>query len=79
MWWSEAAAGAHGESWNFRMSRDTFTILCKELRPHLEWKRRIFCNPVGVEVRVAVTIWRFGTNVKFRTISELFVLGRSTV
>ena len=61
------------------MSRDTFTILCDELRPHIERRRTRFRKPVSVEVRVAVTIWRLGTNVEFRTIAELFGLGRSTV
>ena len=61
------------------MSRDTFIILCNELKPHLERRKTKFRNPVSVEVRVAVTIWRLGTNVEFRTIAELFGLGRSTV
>ena len=38
-----------------------------------------FRQPVSVEVRVAVTIWRLATNVKYRTIAQLFGLGRSTV
>ena len=34
---------------------------------------------MSVEKRLAVTIWKVATNVEFRTLSELFGLGRSTV
>ena len=36
-------------------------------------------SPVSAEVRVAVTIWRLGTNVELHMITELFRVGRSTV
>ena len=35
--------------------------------------------PVSVEERLAVTVWRLATNVEYRTIAELFGLGRATV
>ena len=38
-----------------------------------------FRNPVSVEQRVAVTIWRLATNVEPRMISALFGLGQSAV
>ena len=52
---------------------------CDELRPHIERQVTSFREPVSVEARVAVTVWRLATNVEYRTISELFGLGRSTV
>ena len=54
-------------------------FLCDELRPHIERQVTSFREPVSVEARVAVTVWRLATNVEYRTISELFGLGRSTV
>lgn len=75
-------AGVYGEDWwrqNLRMTRDTFEILCTELRSHLERQVTVFREPVCVEVRIAVTIWRLATNVEYRTIAGLFGLGRSTV
>ena len=36
-------------------------------------------EPISVERRVAVTIWRLATNVEYRTLAELFGLGHSTV
>ena len=61
------------------MTHETFDILCGELRPYLERENTHFRRPVSVETRVAVTIWRLATNVEYRTIAQLFGLGRSTV
>ena len=36
-------------------------------------------EPVSVEERVAVTIWKLATNVEYRTLASLFGLGRATV
>lgn len=75
-------AGLYGDGWwreNMRMTRDTFEIVCNELRPYLERQVTRFRQPVSVEARVAITIWRLGTNIEYRTISALFGLGRSTV
>ena len=61
------------------MSREIFMVLCDKLRPHLERQTTRFRETVSVEARVAVTIWKLGTNVEHRTIAALFGLGRSTV
>ena len=61
------------------MSRETFQIVCNELRPHLVRKVTNFRDPISVEARVAVTIWRLATNTEYRTIAALFGIGRSTV
>ena len=34
---------------------------------------------ISVEAQVAVTIWRLATNVEYKTLSELFGIGKSTV
>ena len=61
------------------MSRETFNAICTELRPFLERQVSRFRQPVCVRTRVAVTLWRLATNIEYRTIGELFGLGRSTV
>ena len=38
-WWRGVQAGLYGEGWwreNLRLTKDTFDILCNELRPNLE-------------------------------------------
>ena len=81
-WWRGVLAGLHGDGWwreNLRMTRETFETVCDELRPHLERQTTRFRQPVSVEARIAVTIWRLATNVEYRTIAALFGLGRSTI
>ena len=81
-WWNDVVGGVYGDRWwweNLRMSRETFMVLCDKLRPHLERETTRFREPVSVEARVAVTIWKLGTNVEHRTIAALFGLGHSTV
>ena len=75
-------AGLHIDSWwkeNLRMSKETFKTICDLLRPHIERQTTQLREPVSVEARVAVTVWKLATNVEYRTIAELFGLGRSTV
>ena len=56
----------------------TFNVLCQLLKGKLDHH-----NPIGrtlsVEERIAITLWRLGTNVEYRTISHLFGVGLSTV
>ena len=81
-WWEAVTNGLFGEEWwkeNFRMTQDTFKMLCSYLHPYLVKKTTRSRNPISVEQRVAVTIWRLATNVELRTISTLFGLGQSTV
>ena len=54
-------------------------MVCNELRPHIERLVTKFREPVSVQVRVAVTVWRLATNTEYRTIAALFGLDRSTV
>lgn len=63
---------------NFRVSRETFAYLCSELKPRLQ--RRYFVRkPLSVEQRVAITLWRLGTNNEYRSIGHLFGVGLSSV
>ena len=63
---------------NYRVSRTTYAFLCRELRDHLQ-QQRVARDPLSVEQRVAINLWRLGTNVEYRTISHLFGVGVSTV
>ena len=75
-------SGRFGEVWwkeNVRMSRGTFDIICRELKPHIEKQATYMRQTISVEKRVAVTLWRLATTVEHRTLSELFGLGWSTV
>ena len=63
---------------NFRVSRATFNFLCRELKCFLE-RQHVVREPLSTEQRIAICLWRLGTNVDYRTISHLFGVGVSTV
>ena len=72
------------ESWdadewkrNFRVSKATFQFLCLELAPSLQ-KSSAVKTPLSVEKRVAITLWRLGTNIEYCSLSHLFGVGLST-
>ena len=77
-WWTAAGNGLFGEHWwkeNLRMNRETFNVLCNELRPFIQKQVTTLRQPVSVETRVAVTVRKLATNVEYRTLS----IGVSTV
>ena len=62
----------------FWLNHATFVYLCSKLLPHLQ-KHHCVRDPLSVELRVAVTLWRLGTNAEYRSIGHLFGVGLSTV
>ena len=46
--------------------------LTLKLRPYIEKQSTRMRSPVGVDKRVAVTLWRLATNIEYRTLSQLF-------
>jgi hypothetical protein len=53
--------------------------ICRQVAPYISKHATVMREPVEIERRVAVTIWRLATNIEYRTLGELFGLGRSTV
>ena len=62
---------------NFRISRATFAYLVKELQPFLE-RQEFLRSSIPVDQRVAIALWRLGTNIEYRSISHLFGVGLSS-
>ena len=82
VFWKSAIDGVFGGYWfrdNLCMHKDTFFMICDELKPHLSKKVTRLRRPISVDECVAVTLWRLATNVEYRTIACLFGLGTSTV
>ena len=61
------------------MSYSTFNIICNELCPYIRRNDTNLRFAISVEERVAISIWKLSTNLEYRTLSELFGIGRSTV
>ena len=62
---------------NFRVSKPTFVYLCNELRTSLQRSDTVRAS-VSVEKRVAIALWRLGTNIEYRSLSNLVGVGAST-
>ncbi|XP_071490668.1 uncharacterized protein [Diadema antillarum] len=81
-WWRVVVCQTFTEDdWmaNFRMSKQTFNYLCQKLRPSIQKMDTRLRSAIGVEQRVAITVWRLATNVEYRTIGQLFGVGTATV
>ena len=80
--WEAAKSGILGENWwrdNLRMKKQTFCLLCLELKPFLIKQVTRFRLPIDVDEQVAIMLWRLATNTEYRTIAALFGVGISTV
>ena len=64
---------------NFRMGKDTFMYICNQLGPHLRRQHTVMREPITLEKRIAVAIWRLATNVEYCTIGHLFGISRGSV
>lgn len=80
-WWDRIAKREWGDaSWqaNFRMSIATFDFIVEKLKADLEKQVTRFREPIPVDKRVAIALWRLATGNEFRSISQLFGVGIST-
>ena len=55
-----------------------FHFLYTELCPHFH-RANIVQKPLSVEERLAITLWRLGTNIELSSTAHLFGVGLSTV
>ena len=80
MFFCNVVSGWEDAEWerNFRIGRPTFNFLCLQLTSVLQ-RREVIRKPLSVEEKVAITLWRLGTNIEYRSIAHLFGVGLSTV
>ena len=48
---------------NFRMGEDTFMYICNKLGPHIRRQYTVMRQPIPVEKRIAISLWRLARNV----------------
>ena len=63
---------------NFRVSRVTFMYLHSQLRAALDMVDFLH-RPIPADKRLAIVLWRLGTNIEYQTVSHLFGVGIFTV
>ena len=69
------------EEWreNFRMSRDSFYVLCNQLRPFIEKQTTHLRKPIFVEKQVAVTLYYLSDKGRYRKVANAFGISRALV
>ena len=69
------------EEWreNFRMSRDSFFVLCDLLRPWLTRQTTNMRKPISVEKQLAVLLYFLSDEGRYRKTANAFGIGRTTV
>lgn len=63
---------------NFRMKRSTFLELCEHLRV-LEKADTNLRKAIPLHKRVAIALYALGSSAEYRTIGNMFGVGKSTV
>ncbi|XP_065668041.1 uncharacterized protein LOC136088280 [Hydra vulgaris] len=64
---------------NIRMSKAAFNYLCKEVSPFMPIQGTNFRKSLPLEMKLAVTLYFLSGSADYRTIANLFGLGKSTV
>lgn len=79
-YWERAHPHWSNRMWieHLRMTKETFNFICNELWARLRKKHTRFRRPISVEARVAMALWRLASGIDYRSIGQLFGVGRST-
>jgi len=69
------------EQWlaNFRMSKGTFDLLCEKLKNCLTPSDKTVRSVIDVQKQVAIAFYWLASSAEYRTIGNLFGVGKSTV
>lgn len=80
-WWDTIVPEFTPEqfSQNFRVSRESFEYICFRLKHVLERRNTNFRLCVPVKKRIAIALWKLATGNEYRSVSQLFGVGVSTV
>ena len=61
------------------MTKAIFAVLCDDLRPSFPDKARSVREPLQQNHRVAIAVYWMASSAEYRTIANLFGVGKSTV
>ncbi|XP_016122431.1 putative nuclease HARBI1 [Sinocyclocheilus grahami] len=80
-WWDTIVPEFTPEQFiqNFRVSRESFEYICCRLKHVLERRNTNFRLCVPVKKRIAIALWKLATGNEYRSVSQLFGVGVSTV
>ncbi|XP_056607514.1 uncharacterized protein zgc:113227 [Triplophysa dalaica] len=64
---------------NFKVSRKTFEYICCRLKRLMQKRNTNFRLCVPVRKRIAIALWKLATGSEYKSVSQLFGVGLSTV
>ncbi len=79
-WWTQVVPLMSDQHFkeNFRIERSTFKSLMKEIGCYLEKLKTNYRSPISIEKRIACALYALGSSSEFRTVANLFGIGKST-
>lgn len=79
--WEETCEEWTNQQWveNMRMSEASFNHLCQQILPHIRKRDTNFRKAISPRQRLAITLYWLTDNAHYRTIANLFGVGKSTV
>lgn len=69
------------EDWleNFRMSKETFQLMCFKLNDFLKPSENAVRQPLSVEKKVAIALYKLASCAEYRVVASLFGVHKSSV
>lgn len=69
------------EDWleNFRMKKSTFQYICEKVKIEMSPKRKTVRDPIPLEKRVAIAIFKMASVCEYRVVANLFGVHKTTV
>ena len=74
-WWDQIVQNTFTpRHWieNFRVSRDTFLYICRQLKERISKCNTKFRKAISLQHRIAITLWVLATPSEYRSIAHLF-------
>ncbi|XP_056139741.1 putative nuclease HARBI1 [Lampris incognitus] len=80
-WWEETAAAFTDDQWlqHFRVSRETFSYLCRTLKPRLKRQDTTYRLCIPLQKRVGLALYKLANSCDYKTLSNLFAVGVASV
>ena len=77
-WFQDNGALDHWWKENFRVSRETFEYICQLVGPAIHRQNTRLRNPIAVEKRVTVSLWRLATGECYRSCGLMMGLSKAS-
>lgn len=80
-WWENTAAEFTDDQWlqHFRVSRETFSYLCRTLKHHLKRQDTTYRLCIPLQKRVALALYKLANPCDYKTVAALFAVGVASV